>query len=143
MEQPSGPGSFKLIAVSVDNRGRRSVPDTVHIKITGASSTPGRPSTLPGSFNLHQNYPNPFNPETVIRYEIPEKSRVGITIYNTMGCPVKTLVDGAQAPGSYSVVWNGFDDAGWGMPSGIYVCRMSAECSGQKKSAVRKMALLK
>lgn len=136
-------GAFKLIAVAVDNRGRRSVPDTIAVKITAASSAPGEPSALPGRFNLHQNFPNPFNPDTIIRYEVPEKSKVAIILFDTRGCAVRTLVDETRAPGSYSVAWDGSDESGRRMPSGMYVCRMSAESSGQTKSAVKKMALLK
>jgi len=138
------PGAFKLIAVAVDNRGRRSVPDTIAIKVTKVTSTSdGTSPSLPGNFRLHQNYPNPFNPDTIIRYDIPEQSEVAIRIINTSGRSIRTLVEGIRAPGGHSVFWDGKDDSGQSLPSGLYFCRMSCGADGRAAQNVRKMALLK
>lgn len=76
---------------------------------------------IPVKFSLHQNYPNPFNPSTRIRFDIPEESRVTLTIYNQLGEQVDILVNESLRAGSYSAAWN----AG-SLPSGIYYCRLTA-----------------
>ena len=81
---------------------------------------------VPAQFTLHQNYPNPFNPETVIRFEIPKASEVKIIIYNILGERVKTLVSGYFPAGSSIVKWDGANEAGIRVCSGIYVYQMTA-----------------
>jgi hypothetical protein len=75
---------------------------------------------------LEQNYPNPFNPSTEISYTIPEKVRVRIEIYSPAGRKIRTLLDRDRPAGEYTAVWDGSDDSGRRVGSGIYVCRMSA-----------------
>jgi hypothetical protein len=70
---------------------------------------------LPNTFALYQNYPNPFNPSTTISYDLPQRARVKLAIYNLLGQEVATLVDGEQEPGRYNI---NFDASG--LPSGIY-----------------------
>jgi hypothetical protein len=89
---------------------------------------------LPKEFALYQNYPNPFNPTTKIKYDLPNDSRVTISIYNLIGQEVATLVDENQEAGFKSVEWN----AG-SLPSGMYVYRLTANTF----SDVKKMLLLK
>jgi hypothetical protein len=83
-------------------------------------------SGIPKKFALGQNYPNPFNPVTMIRFEIPKASEVKITVYNILGERVKTLVSGYFPAGSSSVQWNGTNEAGIRVCSGIYVYQMIA-----------------
>ena len=85
-----------------------------------------RPDAMPTEFGLDQNYPNPFNPETTIRYQLPEASHVKMIIYNAMGQKVRTLVNENRDAGWYSVEWDGRDDRGMRMGSGIYFIRMRA-----------------
>lgn len=61
---------------------------------------------IPATFSLAQNYPNPFNPSTIIRYNVPERSRVRLEIYNLLGQRIRTLVEGERDAGSQQVVWN-------------------------------------
>ena len=92
----------------------------------GKKDTPSRISekihsdVSPSTFALMQNYPNPFNPETIIRYQIPQSSRVKLEVFNLLGERIRTLVDTEQQSGFYQVIWDGNNDAGITVPSGIY-----------------------
>ena len=93
----------------------------------------------PEAFTLDQNYPNPFNPETSIPFTVHKKSRLSLKIYDMMGQEIVTLVNTEYQPGSFNVRWNGNDNLGNKVSSGIYVYRLEAE--GIVKS--NKMLLLK
>lgn len=84
------------------------------------------------------NYPNPFNPETLISYSLKDATPVRLEIYNSKGQRIRVLVDETQASGWYRALWNGRDDHGKPVSSGIYMYRMSAG----SYSASRKMVLL-
>jgi len=87
----------------------------------------GEEKELPVMFSLKQNYPNPFNPTTEIRYEIPTYTTVTLKIYNVLGQEVRTLLDHkSTTPGSYTVTWDGRDNAGRVVPSGEYLYRIEA-----------------
>lgn len=94
---------------------------------------------LPGEFSLAQNAPNPFNPQTRIDYDIPKATNVRLEIFNVLGQHVTTLVDEFQEPGSKSVIWDGRDNSGYTVSSGIYFYRMDAG----EFSLTRKMMMLK
>ncbi len=91
------------------------------------------------SFVLAQNYPNPFNPHTAISYEIPAAGRVSLRIFNAAGQLIRTLVDGEQQPGLSRVDWDGRNDNGSEVASGIYFYRL--ETTGH--SDLKKMVLLR
>ena len=76
----------------------------------------------PSQFRLFENYPNPFNPRTTIRYSVPLLSHVTIAIADTRGRLVRHLRDDRQAPGVYSIAWDGLDDADKPAASGVYFC---------------------
>ena len=95
--------------------------------------------TGPSEFELAQNYPNPFNPSTSIRYHLPKAVHVKLVIYSLLGKKVRTLVDAKQDPGSRNVVWDGTDEAGGRVTSGIYLYRLETE--GFR--AVRKLTVLR
>lgn len=80
----------------------------------------------PGEFSLRQNFPNPFNPETTIEFETPVREQVRLEIYNILGQRVRTLANEVYAPGRYRVVWNGRDEAGEPVASGIYILHFRA-----------------
>ncbi|MFQ5649738.1 MAG: GDSL-type esterase/lipase family protein [bacterium] len=86
---------------------------------------------VPGAFTLSQNYPNPFNPETRFDYELPFLSHVRIAVYNVMGQRVRTLFNGQQGTGRYTLVWNGRGDNGLQVASGVYLLRMQTGASVQ------------
>ncbi len=80
----------------------------------------------PQKFELYQNYPNPFNLETTIEYELPFDSWTSLKIYNVLGQEVKTLVEGFKEAGRHKVIWDGRDEKGRVVTSGVYFCRMIA-----------------
>lgn len=97
---------------------------------------------LPRSFELAQNYPNPFNPRTAITYRVPEDAgdtRLSLVVYDIRGQLIRTLVDGVRGPGEHTVYWQGEDESGQTVPSGIYFYRLRAE----GLALTRKMVLLK
>jgi hypothetical protein len=94
---------------------------------------------MPLVFRLVQNAPNPFNPVTKVAYHVPRESEVTIRVYDVSGRVVTTLVDGVVEPGRHAAVWNGRNDAGESVGSGIYFCTMEAPDFHDS----RKMTLLK
>ncbi|MDH4157389.1 MAG: lectin like domain-containing protein [candidate division Zixibacteria bacterium] len=95
--------------------------------------------SLPEDIRLWQNYPNPFNPGTIISYSIPSRSHVEIAVFNLLGQRVKTLVSESKAAGSHTVAWDGTDEAGREVASGVYLYRLIA---GENVKS-EKMLLLK
>ena len=90
--------------------------------------------TIPEDFEFPPNYPNPFNPETTIPFAVPDIVYVSIEIYDVLGQRVRTLVDDEMPAGNHSVMWNGRDDAGRGVASGVYLYRIiSGEFVSQRK----------
>lgn len=81
---------------------------------------------LPSSYFLTQNYPNPFNPVTTISYHLPRSTNVKITVYTQLGQSIATLLNKQQEAGSYSVQWDGKDEHGHNLPSGLYVYKLEA-----------------
>ena len=77
-------------------------------------------------FDLLQNYPNPFNPSTVIKYQVLASSNVVIKIYDILGNEVKTLVNESKPSGNYTVTWNGDNNFGQKLTSGVYFYRMES-----------------
>ena len=90
----------------------------------------------PKDFSLYQNYPNPFNGETIISFRLLEKQKTSITIYNILGQEVKKLKDEIILAGEYKIVWNGTDNYGASLPSGIYFVRLQSNKSQQLIKAV-------
>ena len=68
-----------------------------------------------------ENYPNPFNPFTTIKYQLPNPSEVTLTVYNVIGQVIRTLVDEKQMAGYYSIQWDGKDETGQTVASGVYL----------------------
>lgn len=94
---------------------------------------------VPYQYSLEQNYPNPFNPSTTIEYSLKKRSDVTIIVYNILGQEVNSLISQNQAAGSHSVTWDGDNESGKEVASGIYFYRIRAGEFDQ----VRKMILLK
>jgi hypothetical protein len=85
-----------------------------------ARTTKSDVKVIPGEFALQQNFPNPFNPSTTIRYDLPEEGFVNLTIYNMMGQKVRTLRLETMQPGYHSMVWDGMNDVGSQVATGMY-----------------------
>ncbi len=94
---------------------------------------------IPGSSSLLQNFPNPWNPSTVIKYHIAQDGHVNLSIYNIAGQLVRNLVDDTKKAGKYDVQWDGKDNSGRVVTSGVYFYKIAAE----NFKSTRKMILLR
>jgi hypothetical protein len=79
---------------------------------------------VPAQFQLYANYPNPFNPVTTIRFDIPQESVAELSVYNMLGQRVRRLIKGSLPPGSYHIQWDGRNEAGQTVASGLYLYRL-------------------
>ena len=95
-------------------------------------------SLLPEEIILHQNFPNPFNSSTIIPYFLPGTANINLAIYNINGERIRTLRNGYQPKGEYAVTWNGSDDKGQKVSSGIYLYILQEN----EKKITNKMILL-
>ncbi len=116
-----------------------STDEIVEFSIPYLTGIKAKQKVLPLQFRLYHNYPNPFNPTTTIRYDLPQNSKVILTIYNILGQKVRTLVQKQQPAGQYQVQWDGRDDSGEKVSSGVYLYKMVAGDFVQ----VKKMLLVK
>jgi flagellar hook assembly protein FlgD len=94
-----------------------------------AVKTPGvATATLAiNKFELEQNYPNPFNPTTQIKFQLPKEVKVELKVFDLLGRTVRTLVNNkVYRPGSHSVTWDGKNNRGSKVASGMYVYRIKA-----------------
>jgi choice-of-anchor B domain-containing protein len=108
--------------------------------VEGFNGAPtGVGSTAPVAARLEQNFPNPFNPSTTIAYSLDASGPVTLSVFDVTGARVRTLVDASRPSGRHQVEWNGTDDRGRAVASGVYYCRLDA--SGGELT--RKMVLLK
>jgi hypothetical protein len=108
---PNGGTEFQYRLKQIDTDGKYAYSSVVSIEIK-----------VLNKYTLNQNYPNPFNPSTVITYSIPAASKVTLTIYNTLGQLITTLVNENQEAGNYSVNFNAA-----GLSSGMYFYRMQSD----------------
>lgn len=83
-------------------------------------------SGFPGDFKLYPAYPNPFNPSTMIQFELPQNEHVRLTIYDISGRAIRTLTNAPLTASHYEVIWNGKNDQGQHVSTGIYFARMEA-----------------
>jgi hypothetical protein len=91
---------------------------------------------LPSAIALNQNYPNPFNPQTNIEFSLPTPGNVSLEVFNLLGQKVKTLVSEYKQAGNYSVVWDGTNQNGTAVPSGVYFYRMVTEGFSQTNKMI-------
>ena len=124
------PGDFKILGVSLVDISSEII-DVSKIIIDDIS--------LLLDCELYQNVPNPFNPETAIKYNTNEPGEVKIIIYNLLGQEIRTLVNDFKSPGIHTVVWDGKDEMGRQIASGIYIYQLVAG----DFTAIKRMTLLK
>ncbi len=130
----NGFGSYSFSVAVVDEDGDtlpglRYFPDTP----TWVAAVEG---PVPTAFGLEPNYPNPFNADTIIPFQLADHGHVQLLIYNSIGQRVATLVDGDRSAGSYWAGWDGRDDAGRQVASGIYVIRLRSKEGMQTQRAL-------
>ncbi|MBN2413560.1 Ig-like domain-containing protein [candidate division KSB1 bacterium] len=138
---PRTNGEYTFIDTTA-SAGRKYYYKLIDISASGLSGEHGPvmlETSLPKDFQIYQNFPNPFNPWTKIRFELPKQELTQITIYNITGQVVKTLVNDQLKPGYHEVVWDGLNDQGLKISSGVYYYRIQAGSFKQ----VKKMALIK
>lgn len=132
--EPNHTYFYKMTAV--DFSGNESSA-TVELSATaGILTSTGEQTIAPGTFQLEQNYPNPFNPSTTIRYDIPSKGRVQLLVFNTLGMKVRTLIDDIQERGNYTLEWDGKDDNGNLLSTGIYFYQLLSAGQRSMRKAV-------
>jgi len=143
---PSGSGSFfhSQFQLRFSSRGSAgAIPnddwfvDDVFVGIPTTSAE--ELIAFPEEYSVSPNYPNPFNPTTTIKYALPGSGDVQLVVYSLLGGKIRTLLSGQQEAGFYEVQWDGTNDAGIPVTSGVYVYRFS---SGDYRIA-RKMILMK
>jgi len=117
----------------------RGTPSCVVFPIVPLPTAVAENSTQPGGFELHQNYPNPFNPTTEIEFSIPRESSVEIVVFDALGRKIRRLAHGNYGAGTHRVQWNGRDQVGNPVSSGIYFYRMKVG----KRVWMKKMMLLR
>ena len=100
---------------------------------------------IPEMFRLHDNYPNPFNPATIIAFDVPQLSKVTLSVFDITGRQITILEDNVLNAGNYCLEWNGHDSFGKQIASGVYFYRLSAESmdSSVRFSETKKMVLLR
>ena len=111
----------------------------VHVYGGSATDVPDGDPTVPSRHVLQGVTPNPFNPTTSVSYGTPSSGRVAIRVYDVSGRLVRTLVDGPVEAGYHTAMWDGRDEGGVEVASGVYFCRMEAP----EYRATAKMVLLK
>ena len=94
---------------------------------------------IPVNFALQQNFPNPFNPSTEIRFDLPENDHVTLAVYNMMGQKIKTLASRNMTPGYHSIIWNGTNDSGAKVATGMYFYSINTK----NFQSIKKMLFLK
>jgi hypothetical protein len=140
-------GEFKVSATSTLGDAEQQVPVSLgngrsiaNVELTlGTTSVKDATAEIPIKFDLEQNFPNPFNPETSIKYHLPARTNVTLRIYNALGQEVRTLVNALQDAGVYNANWDGKDNNGRQLTTGLYLIRLDAG----DFVMTRKMAMVK
>jgi hypothetical protein len=112
--------------------------------VTGVGEQPRPIREVPLQIALKQNYPNPFNPATTIDYSLPGQANVKLQVFDMLGRQITTLVNDDQPEGAYTVRWEGTDNSGAPVASGVYFYRIEAKTTdGVVLNSMKKMVLLK
>jgi hypothetical protein len=141
--EATNPG-HKLSLVYNNYVGGKPVVDNASPELEGntvsLTKNPGTDAAIiPVAYSLAQNYPNPFNPSTSIAYSIKSPGEVELSIYNILGQQVRQLVNEHKDAGNYTAYWDGRDNSGGEVASGVYFYRISAGDFND----IKKMVLMK
>ena len=139
LSEAAEPGTEVEFRVWIRKGDAQPWEQTFSIVVAGRPTAVDEQGALPEDFALLANFPNPFNAETAIAYQLPKNGPVRLAIFNSAGQRIRQLVDDTQGPGSYQVVWDGRDDQGATMATGVYFYRLVAGSS----SETRRLLLLK
>ncbi len=136
------PSTYRIVVMGIDGETGSPIPvsnGVAHLRqanggsyelrvFTGGLSAVSAPpdADLPKEYALHENYPNPFNAETIIEFELPRAVTVELTVFNQQGQKVVSLVRGQRNAGYHKVNWNGKNETGRAVASGIYLYRLDA-----------------
>jgi hypothetical protein len=131
--------SLMFVFNDADGQMKADSPELSGLSVALSGKDIGGNGIVPTEFALKQNSPNPFNPTTSIAYDLPKATNVRLDIFNVLGQKVVTLVDGFQNAGTQNIIWDGRDQTGSSVASGIYFYRISAS----DFSATKKMMMLK
>ncbi len=128
-------GGVIKLTITVRDQGNAVVRDSIYVEIDKYVGVDDE-LAVPAKYTLAQNYPNPFNPSTVIKYGLPKDGDVEIAIYNVTGQRVRLLVSTEMKAGMHEVSWDGRNDAGHSLPSGIYFYRMRTSSFNEVKKLI-------
>jgi hypothetical protein len=132
-------GTQKIVCVFTDGALSDSTTWTFNV-VAKATKVENMNSNIPTEYSLEQNYPNPFNPSTTIKFGLQTEAPVTLEVFNILGEKVRTLISGEQMSAAYhNVVWDGKNDEGSQVASGMYLYRIAAD----KYVATMKMMLMK
>ncbi|MGH7454586.1 MAG: FlgD immunoglobulin-like domain containing protein, partial [bacterium] len=133
------------VLASFNGKGLRNTPLVFKATAKGASTVGEDAGGVPQRFALHQNFPNPFNPETTIQFDLPEAGQVEMNVYDMNGRHVRQLLSTQMPAKSHRLIWNGQDDNGRTVDSGIYFLVLRAQMNGASGAlvATRKVVLMK
>jgi hypothetical protein len=122
-----------------------STVDAGEVRLSSVATGVGDSDAVPRTYALHQNYPNPFNPATTITFDMPAPGVAKLVLYNILGQNIRTLYDRRVRAGRFAVVWDGRDQAGHPVASGIYLVRFTAlrPEGADQFTEMRKMILLR
>ena len=150
---------WQLVEIPVEEFGLRRFIDSIQFSgnlggtfylddirlVAGEPPQPGtavvesQDATVPETFSLDQNYPNPFNPDTTIRFDLPLSEEIDLAVYNLTGQKFATLAQGLREAGTYTLRWDGRDDDGRDLATGVYLYRLEAG----EQVETRKLLLLR
>jgi hypothetical protein len=115
------PGNLQIqLDIVISSHGSRYWNDTLSFTVLPTGIADENKNNYPIEFALSPGFPNPFNPKTTIRYAIPKSGKVIVTVFNTVGQEIETLVNEEKPAGNYEVEWNAVN-----FPSGIYMCQLN------------------
>ncbi len=113
------------VGMIISTEGKEFWKDSFQVYIQPAVHVSER-NQISLEFAIKQNYPNPFNPSTTISYNLSSPTDVTLTVYDITGRTITTLIDTYRSAGTYNARWNGIDDSGSRVSTGVYFCRLQA-----------------